>query len=247
MTSNKSSIYQTAAAAEAFAAFSANASGEKALIWSYLRRAFVGPWAGGPVRILDFGCGTGWLARQTVREFAASAVGYDPSPAMISQARGPGDDGAHFTNELAEVRARSPFDLAFMVFVTPAVATKDDLRQLFFDSAPLLAPHGRLLVAAANPDGVFGRHSFFESRRPGPEPMTSGSLYETDILDAKGDRLITVNDAYWKPKDIVNAAQPAGLRLMIDCRLGDPMSTRGSRRFPYRVWEFARKLQAARF
>lgn len=229
--------YDSTAAAAAFAAFSAQAGGEKALIWAHARRAIAAHAHDAGVRVLDFGCGTGWLARQAAAEFAARATGYDPSATMIAEAQAQ-PSAARFTNDLQALNDAAPFDLAFMVFVTPAIGDAKSLRTLFTQSASLLRDGARLFAIAANPEAVFGRHAFFQCRKP--EKLKAGAAYETDILAPDGGVIVTVQDYHWPVSAVVKAAERAGLTLAADARLADPASGQDPKHFPYRVYEFAR-------
>ncbi len=230
--------YSTSVAAKAFAKFAAQAGGEKALLWSRLRGAFVNVAAKRAPRCLDFGCGSGWLARQAAAEFDAQAVGYDPSTEMIAQARR-GKTKATFCTEIEAARAEGPYDLIFSVFVTPALETKRELEKLFADAAGMLRPAGRLLVAAADPQSVFQRHAFYESHAPASK--AAGARYRTDILTVDGSVIVSVSDYYWPASAIQAAAAGAGLRLSADCRLADPAAAPNPKHFAYRIWEFQQR------
>lgn len=227
-----SSQYSNVAAAQAFAEFAAHAGGEKALIWSQARRHFVS--APTPPRVLDFGCGSGWLARQAADEFGARAWGYDPSAEMIAQARSGG--GATFTDVLKEAVKAGPYDLIFAVFVTPAIDSRPALNKALKQMRGMLADSGRLVLVAANPEALFAKHAFFSCRRP--VKLSAGARYETDILKADGSVLLTVTDHYWPVDVVVRAANKVGLRAVSDCRFCDSVDG-PPKNFAYRMLEFA--------
>jgi Methyltransferase domain len=67
-------------------------------------------------KVLDFGCGTGFEAWQTVSELKSSVesiVCYDPSPEMLAHCKERVGDhlNAVFLSDFAEIAARGPYDL----------------------------------------------------------------------------------------------------------------------------------------
>lgn len=105
-------------------------------------------------RILDVGCGTGYLSRilAPVVTPAGHVTGVDPSPAMIGYAT------AHSPGNCTYVRAEgqnlpfpdSSFDLvvsSLAVHHIPAEARPEAMRQMF----RVLRPGGRLLIAEFRP------------------------------------------------------------------------------------------------
>lgn len=237
MTTGPSASYSNDMAATAFAAFSQQAGGEKALLWARLRLNLLA--AAGPQRVLDFGCGTGWLARQAVEEFGATAIAFDPSAAMLAEAEKASVAGMKTANAMKAVRSAGPYDHAFMVFVTPALKNEMELEQAFGDCARVLAKGGTLHVAAADPDHVFGQHAFYECRRPRGR-LKPGIAYETDILGARRKVLLTVTDHYWPADLITGAAQGAKLALKSDTSLCDGSQPKTAI-FAYRIWEFVKR------
>lgn len=232
----KSLQYASADTAAGFAAFSAQAGGEKALLWSVLRQRVIGPKPLDEIKCLDFGCGSGWLAHQLAAEFGVAALGYDPSKEMIAHA--PKESGAQFTSDWAQAQKAGPFDLAFMVFVVPALADRSGLNGVFRKLRQALSKGAVLVVAGANPDAVFARHAFFQSHAPETSRPDNATPYKTDILSASGDVIVQVEDYFWKSTSIVAAAKAAGLKLSANTRLADPRSGDNSAKFPYRLWEF---------
>ncbi len=105
-----------------------------------------------PARILDFGCGTGEIARGlTEAGYRVTAV--DISEGMLTQAASrPGSDAVTWTSVKAD--RPLPFaDGAFDVIVSSSVLEYvPDPAPLLADFARLLAPGGRLLFTVPDPD-----------------------------------------------------------------------------------------------
>jgi 2-polyprenyl-3-methyl-5-hydroxy-6-metoxy-1,4-benzoquinol methylase len=102
-----------------------------------------------PRRVLDLGCGEGWLAR-TLGARGIEVVGVDASPELVESARALG--GAQFeTTSYAGLASRRAdlgrFDAAVFNFALLA----EDLRTPLQATRALLAPRGRLLVQTVHP------------------------------------------------------------------------------------------------
>jgi len=102
-----------------------------------------------PVRVLDVGCGTGYLLRRLAREYpqASELAGVDPAPAMIAAARQAADDGRlRYRVGTAE---RLPFDdgaFDLIVSTTSFDHWQDQLAGLR-ECTRILAPGGSLVLA----------------------------------------------------------------------------------------------------
>jgi SAM-dependent methyltransferase len=229
--------YDEATVAQAFATFSAEIGGEKALLWRALRQRMINLdlSMGRGAKVLDFGCGTGWLVRQAALEFGVSAVGYDPASSMIDQTQTA--SGATYVADLTEAKRLGPYHQAFMVFVTPALSTAAALEDAFEEIVDNLVKGGRLSVACANPEAVFARHAFFQSEKPAGR-LKAGVIHKTHILSATGDVIVTVDDTYWPLSTLVSAARRTGLMLETDCQLADGASGLSNTGLPYRILDF---------
>ncbi|TQK44356.1 methyltransferase family protein [Streptomyces sp. SLBN-118] len=113
-------------------------------------------------KVLDVGCGTGYLTRLVAAAVVpgGSAVGIDPSPTVIGYARSKA--GAACTHETGVAEALNAPDASFDVVVTslaihhiPANVRPAALREMF----RVLRPGGRLLLADFRPPrSRLGRH-----------------------------------------------------------------------------------------
>jgi 2-polyprenyl-3-methyl-5-hydroxy-6-metoxy-1,4-benzoquinol methylase len=103
-----------------------------------------------PSRVLDVGCGEGWLAR-TLAERGVDVVGIDASDALIESARALGG-GRFEAMSYADVAAHAdafgaPFDVAVCNFAL----LEEDLAPVFDAIAQTLGATGRLVVQTVHP------------------------------------------------------------------------------------------------
>jgi ubiquinone/menaquinone biosynthesis C-methylase UbiE len=102
-----------------------------------------------PLRVLDVGCGTGYLLRLLATEYpqATELAGVDPAPAMIAAAQqATGDRRLHFSIAAAErlLYPDGAFDL--IVSTTSFDHWQDQLAGLR-ECARILSPGGHLVLA----------------------------------------------------------------------------------------------------
>ena len=113
--------------------------------------------AGRPAHVLDYGCGSGRLAR-ALAERGARVLGYDP-------------DGAHgtrweslcaragklrFTHDRSEALTAGPFDLVICHRVLCTIEEKEEMRAILRDLRTAVAEHGRVIVTVCDPHFTFG-------------------------------------------------------------------------------------------
>lgn len=103
-----------------------------------------------PARVLDVGCGEGWLCR-ALEERGIRCVGVDGSAALVEAGRAAGGRYHHLSyDEIAadpEQLGRASFDCIVFNFSLLAEALDPLLRSL----GALLAPGGRLLIQTVHP------------------------------------------------------------------------------------------------
>jgi ubiquinone/menaquinone biosynthesis C-methylase UbiE len=103
----------------------------------------------GPLRVLDVGCGSGYLLRRLADRFpqARELAGIDPAPGMVEAARGAsrGDERLRFAAGAAEQLqfADGTFDL---VVSTTSFDHWADQRAGLSECARVLAPNGHLVL-----------------------------------------------------------------------------------------------------
>jgi ubiquinone/menaquinone biosynthesis C-methylase UbiE len=113
-------------------------------------------------RVLDVGCGTGYLSRRTARVVTpgGTVVGIDPSPPVIAYARRHATPGSAFQVAGAEAipEPDGSFDLvvsSFAIHHMPAERRSDAFGEMF----RVLRPGGRLFVADLRPSAPLHRDS----------------------------------------------------------------------------------------
>lgn len=102
-----------------------------------------------PVRVLDAGCGEGWLCR-TLEERGVSAVGIDAAPELIEEARHAGKGEFHVAayDKLAELRRSLGL---FSAVICNFSLFEEDLRPVLCQLRTFLEPGGRLLIHTLHP------------------------------------------------------------------------------------------------
>ena len=126
-------------------------------------------------RVLDYGCGNGWLARE-VADRGREVLGYDPDralqPRWESLCKGLGN--LRFTHERGEALAAGRFDLVICRRVLCTIEDDAELRAVLGDLRTLVTERGRVVVTVCDPHFTFG----------GPTPeadreLPPGARYES--------------------------------------------------------------------
>ncbi len=102
-----------------------------------------------PGRVLDIGCGTGYLLRQLARHYpqATELAGIDPAPSMIEAAAASADDERlRFSSGAAE-RLSYPEGSFDLVVSTTSFDHWSDQQAGLRECARVLVPGGRLILA----------------------------------------------------------------------------------------------------
>ena len=126
-------------------------------------------------RVLDYGCGSGRLARK-IADRGREVLGYDPDrarqPRWESLCEGIGN--LRFTHERREVLAAGRFDLVICRRVLCTIEDDAELRAVLDDLRSLMTERGRVVVTVCDPHFTFG----------GPTPeadreLPPGARYES--------------------------------------------------------------------
>jgi ubiquinone/menaquinone biosynthesis C-methylase UbiE len=97
-------------------------------------------------RVIDIGCGTGRTAAALAMSYGARAVGVDPSPGMLAEARSKGLEAVEGTAEDLPY-ADATFDLALMQLVVQHL----NRPQAFAEARRVVRAHGRLVIVTTDP------------------------------------------------------------------------------------------------
>jgi len=118
-----------------------------------------------PRRVLDLGCGEGWLARQ-LSAHGVAVVGVDAMPALISaaQAAGGGDFRLMSYADIAAGRLGRSFDLLASNF---ALLGKQSVEDLIRSAPRLLRERGSLVVQTLHPLVACGDLPYHDGWREG--------------------------------------------------------------------------------
>ena len=118
------------------------------------------------MRVLDVGCGEGWLARALAAR-GASVIGVDASPPLIEAARAAGGAPAYEVVDYDSLTrsasiASGPFDLIVCNFALLDADVVPLLRGL---AQRLAAPHGRLVIQTVHPFFAAGEEGYHDGWR----------------------------------------------------------------------------------
>ena len=134
--------------------------------------------AGRPAHVLDYGCGSGRLAR-VLADRGARVLGYDPDGAHGTRWESlcAGADRLRFTRDRSEALTAGPFDLVICRRVLCTVGEEEEMRAILRDLRASVAGHGRVIVAVCDPHFTFG----------GPTPeadreLPPGACYESAFV-----------------------------------------------------------------
>ena len=117
-------------------------------------------------RLLDLGCGEGWLVRRMVAETGCAAVGIDGSADLIAAARSADPDGDYHRLAFADFVAApettgGPYDAVILNFALFDEAAPD----LLAAAASRLAPAGAVLLQTLHPWTAAGADDYRDGWR----------------------------------------------------------------------------------
>ena len=112
--------------------------------------------AGQARRVLDYGCGKGWLAKDLASR-GMHVLGYDPDPAHRSRWNSlcRGTDELRFTHRRSEVPEAAAFDLVVCRHVLCAIESDAGMRAVLRDLRSLVSELGRVVVTVCDPHFTF--------------------------------------------------------------------------------------------
>gem|GEM_PF-64336 len=105
-----------------------------------------------PARLLDVGCGEGWLVRRIAKDLPCTAVGIDGSADMVASARQADPDNAYHQVTYAALCAgqdsvAGPFDAVVFNFAL----LQEDVTGPLIGAKNLLAPGGAIFIQTLHP------------------------------------------------------------------------------------------------
>lgn len=114
-------------------------------------------------RLLEVGCGTGWLTKIAVTRLGAEATGIDLSPAAIELARVACPEAEFVCGNFSATGLQGPFDV---VVSADVIGHVPDHGEFIENVASLLRPGGILVLMTQNPF-VWNRSSYLTPRGEG--------------------------------------------------------------------------------
>ena len=112
--------------------------------------------AGQPRRVLDYGCGSGKVAK-ALADAGAEVLGYDPDVTRHKRRRplADGKSDLRFTTVRDEAMAGAPFDLVVCQRVLCTIEDEAELRGILADLRAAVAKDGRVVVTLCDPHFTF--------------------------------------------------------------------------------------------
>ena len=105
-----------------------------------------------PTRLLDVGCGEGWLIRRVVETLGCDAVGIDGSASLIEDARAAHPEGDYRVLGYAELmNGTASFGDPFDAVVFNYAILDEDASGLLTAAKSLLAPGGCIVIQTLHP------------------------------------------------------------------------------------------------
>ncbi|MEG0861290.1 MAG: class I SAM-dependent methyltransferase [Pseudomonas sp.] len=103
-----------------------------------------------PERVLDLGCGEGWLLR-TLTERGISALGVDGDPTLVAAAKAAGGSQVHLASYEALVEATVDIGRNYDLICANFALLHQDIIPLLAAMHALLAPGGALVIQTLHP------------------------------------------------------------------------------------------------
>ena len=103
-----------------------------------------------PERVLDLGCGEGWLLRELSKR-GIEAVGVDGAPTLVEAARAAGSAPVHLASYEALVESRVDIGNQYPLICANFALLHQDIIPLLAALHALLAPGGALLIQTLHP------------------------------------------------------------------------------------------------
>ncbi|NNG02791.1 MAG: class I SAM-dependent methyltransferase [Inquilinus sp.] len=132
-----------------------------------------------PARLLDVGCGEGWLIRRVAQSIDCQALSIDGSAALIADARQADPRHAYRVFAYADlIEDAKSLGTGFDAIVFNYAILDEDAARLLTSVEPLLAPEGRIFIQTLHPRALDGPYrdgwrteDFAAFAGPGWEPM----------------------------------------------------------------------------
>jgi SAM-dependent methyltransferase len=164
-------------------------------------------------RVLDLGCGDGWLSREVITRGAESVTAVDPSVRMLAEAaRLTADPGVEYRREFVEDidLPKDRFDCVLSVFALHYV---EDLAAVLRRIAGWLVSSGALVVVLEHPIYLASAPERDFDVRPGKQPRWLLQGYGVEGARAEHWFVDGVVKYHRKLSTILNAVVDAGLHV----------------------------------
>lgn len=171
-------------------------------------------------RILDAGCGEGYVARK-LRDLGAIVEGFDNDPKMIELARQAEEGISNAINykvgELAQVHTLYPANSFDAVVISGVICFLDaeELQDCFNKMYKVIKPERKLLVATNHTDSFFKKaKSPWLDYLTEPDPTLDTQKLRLYFNHPNGQRLFTGECYFHTPRRVIQSMENAGFEII---------------------------------
>lgn len=175
-----------------------------------------------PKKLVDIGCGEGWLTRE-IADTGAEAVGLDAIEALILEARRKGKESYHvFTFEdiiSGKDLPNSPFDVAVFNF---CLYLENGLQPLLENTLKAINPNGYVVIQTLHPYFLLQGELPYKSQwlsdswKGLPGNFTDGHAWYARTLEDWSKILASIENTNYSVEEVVNDQQmPVSLIIKI--------------------------------
>lgn len=169
------------------------------------------------VKAIDYGCGAGRSTRYLKSIHVGQVDGFDISYKMIQEAKSCDPCGSYTEIESGGVpKVEASYDLGFMSFVTNAVESEKELKDIFKELYRVIKPGGQLLSLSLSETFYHPANQWISYLQDYPEnhSLTNGKQVRLKITPIDFE----IRNTYWLENVLIEYASQAGFSLM--CKHG---------------------------
>lgn len=172
----------------------------------------------GGLKVLDFGCGHGYTARELVKSGASKVVGFDLSSEQINIARraekaSPLGIEYHVFDAI-DFPVLGEFDIVMAKFVLHYSSTKQELTRMFSNAYSNLKQEGRLVALVPDFEYPLRRDPKYDYTSSADSKVKEGDKVHL-ALYLEGKKLCEFDNFHWRKATYEACAKEAGFNRVI--------------------------------